>query len=117
MGRILIVEDDDSWKGILSRTLTRAGYEVFVATDRRTALDLFRSKEPDLITMDGQLGEGRNHEKGLDIAAEIRKLHPSLPIVMVSANRDTLTFEDRGISKRDFNSEVFLSLIAGLVDG
>jgi DNA-binding response OmpR family regulator len=50
--RVLIVDDDDDIRDILSRVLTQAGYEVRLATNGREGLVLVGSIAPDLIILD-----------------------------------------------------------------
>lgn len=51
MTRILIVEDNETNREMLSRRLKRRGYEVLVAVDGDTGIALARTKAPDLILM------------------------------------------------------------------
>lgn len=50
--RILIVDDSPTERYFLSQVLTKAGYEVLVATDGSEAFALARDQRPDLIIMD-----------------------------------------------------------------
>lgn len=56
MPRILIVEDDELNRDMLSRRLIRAGYEVVCAEDGPQGVRLAREAKPDLILMDFALG-------------------------------------------------------------
>jgi len=55
MSKILLVEDNEMNRDMLSRRLTRKGYEVVIATDGQEAVDMARSAGPDLILMDMSL--------------------------------------------------------------
>ncbi len=55
MTRILLIEDDAMSQDMLSRRLTRKGYEVLTAADGQEGLDLARAQAPDLILMDMSL--------------------------------------------------------------
>jgi CheY-like chemotaxis protein len=52
MKRILIVEDNDLNRDVLSRLLVARGYEVLAAEDGLQALTLAQRHQPDLILMD-----------------------------------------------------------------
>jgi two-component system cell cycle response regulator DivK len=52
MARILIVEDNEMNRDMLSRRLTRRGYEVLTAIDGEQAVTMAQSEQPDLILMD-----------------------------------------------------------------
>jgi CheY-like chemotaxis protein len=55
MPKILLVEDNEMNRDMLSRRLTRRGYQVVIATDGEEGLDLAGSISPDLILMDMSL--------------------------------------------------------------
>jgi CheY-like chemotaxis protein len=55
VSKILLVEDNELNRDMLSRRLTRRGYVVVVAEDGEQALDLARSERPDLVLMDMSL--------------------------------------------------------------
>ncbi len=55
MPKILLVEDNAMNRDMLSRRLTRRGYEVVVAVDGQAGVDLAASEKPDLILMDMSL--------------------------------------------------------------
>ena len=55
MPRILLVEDNDMNRDMLSRRLIRSGYEVFLAVDGQQGADMALSEQPDLILMDMSL--------------------------------------------------------------
>ena len=55
MAKILLVEDDEMSRDMLSRRLQRRGYELVAAVDGEQGLALARSESPDLILMDMSL--------------------------------------------------------------
>ena len=55
MARILLVEDNDMNRDMLSRRLIRNGYEVCLAVDGQQGADMAVSEWPDLILMDMSL--------------------------------------------------------------
>jgi CheY-like chemotaxis protein len=55
MAKILLVEDNELNRDMLSRRLARRGHQVIVAVDGRAALALAASERPDLILMDMSL--------------------------------------------------------------
>jgi len=52
MKRILIIEDNEMNRDVLSRRLRRQGYDVLIATEGLEGLRLARQSRPDLILMD-----------------------------------------------------------------
>jgi two-component system, cell cycle response regulator DivK len=57
MPKILLVEDDEANYDMLSRRLTRRGYEVILAHDGVSGVKMAESAKPDLILMDMNLPE------------------------------------------------------------
>jgi CheY-like chemotaxis protein len=55
MAKILLVEDNDLNRDMLSRRLERRGYEVIIAADGVQGEAIARSESPDLILMDMSL--------------------------------------------------------------
>ena len=78
--RVLVVDDDDTVREVLRRYLTRDGHEVIEAADGITALDLARTKQPDLLVLDLML-PGMD---GLDVCRELRKTS-NVPVIMLTA--------------------------------
>lgn len=52
MTKILLVEDNEMNRDMLSRRLKRKGYDVVIATDGAQGVDMAKSESPDLILMD-----------------------------------------------------------------
>ena len=55
MAKILLVEDNEMNRDMLSRRLIRKGYEVVVGIDGQQGVDLASSESPDIILMDMSL--------------------------------------------------------------
>ncbi|HLO49315.1 MAG TPA: response regulator, partial [Kamptonema sp.] len=55
MAKILLVEDNEMNRDMLSRRLARKGHEVLIAVDGAEGVEMARSKVPDLILMDMSL--------------------------------------------------------------
>lgn len=55
MAKILLVEDDEMNRDMLSRRLMKRGYEVVIAVDGQEGVELARSIDPGLILMDMSL--------------------------------------------------------------
>ena len=55
MTRVLLVEDNDMNRDMLSRRLRRRGFEVLIATDGAQGLVMAAAEKPDVILMDMSL--------------------------------------------------------------
>ncbi|MBR3159213.1 MAG: response regulator transcription factor [Atopobiaceae bacterium] len=81
MASILLIEDDRTIQMALEFALTRAGYEVSVASDGDAGLEAAKDCDPDLILLDVLLPK----RSGLDIARALRAGESSTPIIMLTA--------------------------------
>lgn len=52
MSRILLVEDNEMNRDMLSRRLTKKGYDVIMAVDGQQGVDTANQEQPDLILLD-----------------------------------------------------------------
>ena len=55
MVKLLLVEDNEMNRDMLSRRLIRRGYEVAIAVDGAQGIEMARTEKPDLILMDMSL--------------------------------------------------------------
>ena len=77
---ILCVDDDVAALALRCLVLSSVGYEVLTAADGAAALELFRSIRVDLVITDYWL-PGLT---GTQVAAEMKRLKPVIPIVLFS---------------------------------
>ena len=84
MAKILLVEDDDDNRDMLSRRLQRKGYRVVQAADGQEAVEMAVRERPDLILMD----VGLPVMDGLEATRRIRArtLTQSTPMIAVTAH-------------------------------
>ena len=82
--RILVADDDAGMRDLLAAVLRRDGYEVTVSEDGDALMDTV-SKFPegtfDLVISDIQMPR----VSGLRVLATIRRQHPRLPVVLITA--------------------------------
>ena len=83
--KILYVEDEPFLGRIVKESLESRSYEVVMVTDGKGAFPTFQSTKPDICVLDVMLP----HQDGYAIAAEIRKVSPTMPIVFVTAKTQT----------------------------
>src|ERR1700756_498461 len=55
MAKLLLVEDNEITRDMLSRGLIRRGYDVAIAVDRDQGVTMAQSEKPDLVLMDMSL--------------------------------------------------------------
>ena len=84
MAKILLVEDNEMNRDMLSRRLARKGYDVAIAVDGQAGLDMARSAAPDLILMDLSLPviDGWEATRRLKAAKETS----AIPVIALTAH-------------------------------
>lgn len=84
MVRILLVEDDELSRDMLSRRLARRGYQTLMAVDGIQGAAMARSEGPDLILLDMRLPglDGWQVARQLKAASETR----AIPIIALTAH-------------------------------
>src|SRR5262249_45070369 len=87
MARLLLVEDNEQNRDMLSRRLRRKGYEVIIAHDGGEGLVLAREQTPDLILMDMSLRVREGGEAPRQLKAD--PATQSIPILGLSAHAMT----------------------------
>lgn len=84
MDKLLVIEDDRSIHKALAKLFEEEGYVIEFATDGDSGLAAFRAAPPALVILDLKLPK----MPGIEVCREIRKMAPSLPIVILSATTD-----------------------------
>jgi len=84
MPKILLVEDNEMNRDMLSRRLVRQGYEVIIAEDGARSVAIATSDRPDLVLMDMSLPviDGWEATRRIKATPELRKI----PIIALTAH-------------------------------
>jgi CheY-like chemotaxis protein len=84
MARILLVEDNEMNRDMLSRRLKRKGYEVVLAVDGLQAVEVAAAQAPDLILMDMRLPEMDGWQATHQIKADPKTA--AIPVIALTAH-------------------------------
>ena len=84
MTKILYAEDNEDNIYLLTRRLSRKGFEVVVAKDGQEALDVARAEQPDLILMDLNLPvlDGWEATRQLKASPELQ----AIPVIALTSH-------------------------------
>lgn len=85
MVRILVVEDTTQLANLIHRELTAAGYDVVLAADGPTAVEMHAREQPDLVVLDWML-PGLD---GIEVLRRIRDEAPT-PVLMLTARSEEI---------------------------
>lgn len=78
--RLLLVEDDDTLRTLMERTLGDYGYSVHATVSGRDALDLLKTNSYTLVLLDLYLPD----LNGLEILKEMRRNSITTPVIVVT---------------------------------
>ena len=84
MAKILLVEDNEMNRDMLSRRLERKGYNIVMAVDGKQGIELAKKEQPDLILMDMNLPV----IDGWEATRQIKSLEETknIPIIALTAH-------------------------------
>jgi len=85
---ILVVDDNDSIRKLMTTYLMRDGYNTYTATDGLEALEVFDKEQIDLMIVDIMMP----NMDGYTLTSELRTSKFSMPILMITAKE---SFEDK----------------------
>jgi DNA-binding NtrC family response regulator len=91
---ILIVEDDDQWRGILSEPLQDAGYAVTAVAGYQASREALEARAFDLVILDLQLDEMAPTLEGERLLAHVSQRYPGTPCIVVSGRGDIRVVRD-----------------------
>jgi len=80
--RILVVDDEEDIRDILSDRLKAYGYEVLTAIDGIEALEKVEKMSPDLVLLDIQLPR----LNGMEVLSRIKREYPQIRVIMITAH-------------------------------
>src|SRR3989338_11290857 len=103
---ILVVEDDSGVQKYLKELLLDNGFSVNTAADGIQALNHIQKTEPDLVVLD----LGLPNMTGEAVCMEIRKKHPQLPVIILTA-KDSITdiIEGLNLGADDYVTKPFVA--------
>ena len=78
---ILIIEDDQSMKWVLEKSLTKEGHRVVSAADGETGLSLALNSDPDMVILDILLPD----MDGLRLLKKLNAQKPNVPVLIITA--------------------------------
>lgn len=104
MARVLVVDDSEFMRSVLASALRRGGHETVAAVDGGSAVEVYKSSHPDLVTMDITMPD----VDGLEAASAILKLDPDARIVMCTAlNQEAIIRRAVSIGVAEFLTKPF----------
>jgi len=103
---VLVADDEDDFRRIMTFWLGSKGYTVIAAPDGKTAVELVKTKNPDIVFLDLKM-PGMD---GNETFKKIREFNQDIPVIIISAHINMLTAREiisSGVSGVFFKDEDF----------
>ena len=106
--RILVVDDEEALRSVLSSELASGGYDVVAAADGDEAITSIQNKKFDLVLLDIKMPK----VDGFEVLKFIKKSHPTVKVIMLTGFADL----KNAIESKKHGAEDFVSKPYDLVD-
>lgn len=121
MARILIVDDEVTFRSSVAAVLTRHGHTVLEAEDGRSGLKLLQSQPVDLVITDVMMPD----QDGLEVIMAIRDGNIPVPVIAMTGHPEkadlylkmATTFGARRTLVKPFTMEEILAAIEEIIPG
>ena len=122
MPSILIIDDDDSLRDALRRTLHKEGYTIMEASHGGRGLKQLESAAVDVVLLDMFMPE----KDGLETIGELRRMHPGIRVIAMSGGGFKGTVDVLHVAKKmgvrrtlskPFTREELIEAVAQVVNG
>jgi len=103
--KVLVVEDERMMLKVIEFRLRKDGFDVQIAEDGKSAMDLIKNWQPDIVITDIMMP----YVSGLELIAFVRdELKRSIPIIVLSAvGLEKTVVEAFGLGADDFITKPF----------
>lgn len=119
MQNILVIDDDNDMCLLLTRFLTRNGYNVASANSGKSAIEWMKKNTPSLVLCDFRLDD----MTGVDLTTRIKEMHPSAIVIIITGYsdvKDAVEVMKLGaydyVTKPLFPDEILLTIKKALAD-
>lgn len=106
--RILVVDDEDALRTVLSSELEGEGYKVASAADGSEAIEILKKEGFDLILLDIKMP----NVDGFEVLKFVKETHPATKVIMLTGFADL----KNAIESKKLGAEDFVSKPYDLVD-
>ncbi len=106
--RVLVVDDEEALRTVLSTELKGEGYEVDTASDGDEAISIVQNKKFDLLLLDIKMPK----VDGFEVLKFVKKSFPAIKVIMLTGFADL----KNAIESKKLGAEDFVSKPYDLVD-
>jgi DNA-binding response OmpR family regulator len=101
--KILVIDDEAVIRDLLTRVLERANYDVIVAHDGQSGVEMAASEKPDLVITDGLLPKLH----GFLACKAIKRMNPAPKVILLTGIYTKLTYKWE--AKREYGADDLLT--------
>jgi DNA-binding NtrC family response regulator len=94
---IVIVDDEQVFCDLLSKTLKRAGYQVRTTNDSAKALEMLSRQKAEVVITDVKLPQ----MDGFELLKEVKSCYPDTAVIVTTAYSDTYSIKDAMLKGAD----------------
>jgi CheY-like chemotaxis protein len=87
MAKVLVIDDQPNVRALLDLLLRQKGYDVMLADNGRTGLQLYRQEHPDVILLDLNMPK----LDGVTVLKEIRNVDLKQPVIVLTGDTNPET--------------------------
>ena len=115
---LLVVDDEEDLREILSMSLIRSGFNVLEAGNGKEAFEIIKSKKIDLVISDIQMPKGN----GVELLENLRNEHHELPVLLFITGFSDISVEDAynkgadAIFSKPFNYQALLNAVCSALE-
>jgi len=119
MAKILVIDDQESMRSIISQMLRDKGHQVTTADDGEQGLELFKQDTYDLVLADVNM-PGID---GFELLRTVKSDHPTTPVILLTGvNEDAAQYVGKeykadGVIKKPFQIEDTVKEIEKVISG
>ena len=112
-GRVLLVEDDELVRNVVTGQLSDWGYSVVQASSAAEAMATITDGDPLAFVITDHALAGSN---GVKLVAEVRGIRPNLPILFITGQADPQGLERESVLSKPFSAPSLSAKILGLIE-
>jgi CheY-like chemotaxis protein len=119
-GRVLVVDDDDVIRQLITVNLELEGFEVFPAVDGQDALDKVKDVQPDVVTLDVMMPRVDGWEAAARLREDPETAHIKVILLSARAQESDIQRGDRiGVNAyltKPFDPDELIDVVRRMVD-
>ncbi len=104
MSKILVVDDDDLIRGMVSTILKKLGYEVVEAVNGTQGVEKAKTENPDLVITDILMPD----KEGIETIIELRSINKDIKIIAMSGGGGTKNMSFLDMAKNVGANEIMM---------